>query len=104
MSRLDDWACLHPEGKLPKLGTEGETYRQHQLTLQLPKQDLSLKHCQHVSGQRDRASYQDFVCARNDIAMDTGHVTTVTSHHCNEGTATMYLAWRFVGSYLSTAS
>ena len=45
MSRLDEWASLFPLNKLPKLGTEGENYRLKQLVLQLPKQDLAIKHC-----------------------------------------------------------
>jgi len=81
MSRLDEWASLFPLNKLPKLGTEGENYRLKQLVLQLPKQDLAIKHCRHVSGPRDKNSYQDFVSARNEIALDSGHVVVVRASH-----------------------
>ena len=64
-----------PQNKAPKLGSEGETYRQLQLTHQLPKQDLSLKYCSHIA-PKDKSSYQDFICARNDIALDIGHTIT----------------------------
>ena len=66
-----------PQNKAPKLGSEGETYRQLQLAHQLPKQDLSLKYCSHIAS-KDKSSFQDFICARNDIALDIGH--TITYH------------------------
>ena len=64
-----------PQNKVPKIGSEGETYRQLQLAHQLPKQDLSLKYCSHIA-PKDKSSYQDFICARNDIALDIGHIIT----------------------------
>ena len=63
---------LLPAEKVPKLNTDGEKYRDQQLVYQLPKQDLSLKYCHHVEAPH-RTSFQDFVCARNDIALDVGH-------------------------------
>lgn len=68
--------ALVPEDKAPRLGSPGENYRLRQLTHQLPRQDLSLKFCQHV-GQRDRGSFQDFICARNEIALDIGHAIVI---------------------------
>ena len=35
----------------------------------------------HVSGPRDKNSYQDFVSARNEIALDSGHVVVVRAYH-----------------------
>jgi prickle len=67
---------LLPEPKIPKLGTPGTDHREAQLAQQLPKQDLSLKQCQHISS-RDQTSYQDFICARNDIALDIGHAIVI---------------------------
>ena len=64
-----------PQNKTPKLGSEGENYRQLQLAHQLPKQDLSLKYCAHIA-PKDKSSFQDFICARNDIALDIGHSVT----------------------------
>lgn len=60
-----------PQEKVPKVGTSGERYRERQITYQLPKQDLSLDYCKHVEPQH-RASYEDFVAARNEIALDIG--------------------------------
>ena len=61
-----------PTEKVPKLETDGEKYRELQLVYQLPKQDLSLKYCHHVESSQ-QASFQEFVTARNDIALDVGH-------------------------------
>lgn len=60
-----------PEEKVPKIGSNGERYRDTQLAYQLPKQDLSLSYCKHVESQ-NQASYEDFVSARNEIALDIG--------------------------------
>ena len=63
---------------MPKLDKpDGVAYREAQLLQQLPKQDLSLKSTHHIS-QRDQSSYQDFICARNDIALDVGHAVVIT--------------------------
>jgi hypothetical protein len=40
---------------------------------QLPRQDLALAYCRYVEPQ-NHASYQDFVAARNDIALDIAYV------------------------------
>lgn len=60
-----------PEDKVPKIGSTGERHRDKQLAYQLPKQDLSLGYCKHVEPQ-NQASYEDFVAARNEIALDIG--------------------------------
>jgi hypothetical protein len=62
-----------PSTKIPKLGTAGERYRDKQLMVQLPKQDLALAYCKHVEAQH-HASYEDFINARNEIALDIGYV------------------------------
>lgn len=63
-----------PEDKVPKIGSTGERHRDKQLAFQLPKQDLSLGYCKHVEPQH-HASYEDFVAARNEIALDIGTAT-----------------------------
>ena len=77
-SRIDEWMQTLPTNKIPKLNhtdeeeegvnknSIGVAYREAQLLQQLPKQDLSLKATHHIS-QKDQSSYQDFICARNDI-------------------------------------
>jgi hypothetical protein len=59
--------------------------------LQLPKQDLALAYCKHVETQH-HPSYEDFINARNEIALDIGYVkdnnnssvssTVHTRRHC----------------------
>lgn len=62
-----------PQEKIPKIGSSGERYRDKQLAYQLPKQDLAMAYCKHVESQH-RSSYEDFVSARNEIALDIGYV------------------------------
>lgn len=70
--RAHDWMRQIPSEKVPKLETDGEKYRELQLVYQLPKQDMSIKYCHHVdNGQM--TSFQEFVNARNEIALDVGH-------------------------------
>ena len=73
---------LLPAEKVPKLNTDGEKYRDQQLVYQLPKQDLSLKYCHHVEAPH-HTSFQDFVCARNDIALDVGHAVDGVTERSN---------------------
>lgn len=60
-----------PVEKVPKLSSKGEHYRNKMLMLQLPKQDLALSYCKYVD-KENVASYEDFVAARNEIALDIG--------------------------------
>jgi len=68
-----------PSNKVPKLGTSGEKYRDKQVVVQLPKQDLALTYCKHVE-QRHHQSYEDFINARNEIALDIGYARECTYH------------------------
>lgn len=47
-------------------------WRTRALASQLPKQDLSLAHCRHID-ENHRKQYEDFVAARNEIALDIGN-------------------------------
>lgn len=62
-----------PSSKVPRLGSSGEKYRDKQLILQLPKQDLALAYCKHVENSQ-QSCYEDFINARNEIALDIGYV------------------------------
>lgn len=68
-----------PSNKVPKLGAAGEKYRDKQVVVQLPKQDLALTYCKHVD-QRHHQSYEDFINARNEIALDIGYARECTYH------------------------
>lgn len=65
-----------PSFKVPRLGSSGEKYRDKQLMIQLPKQDLALAYCKHVDNIH-QSCYEDFINARNEIALDVGYVKDV---------------------------
>lgn len=72
---------------MPKIGSTGEKYRDKQLVYQLPRQDLTINYCKFVETEH-RASYDDFVAARNEIALDVGFVRdspgTIKCPTCND--------------------
>lgn len=72
-AKIQRYFDVIPPEKVPKIGTQGERFRDKQLVYQLPKQDLALDYCKHVEEQ-NRGSYEDFVAARNEIALDIGYV------------------------------
>lgn len=59
--------------KVPKTGSLGEKYRDKQLILQLPKQDLALPYCKFLEKEHHKA-FEDFVNTRNECALDIGFV------------------------------
>ena len=65
-----------PEMSVPRLGTAGERHRDRQLATQLPKQDLARAYCRHLDPQHS-VSADDFMAARNEIALDIGSVQEV---------------------------
>ncbi|KAI5644002.1 PET domain-containing protein [Phthorimaea operculella] len=52
-------------------------WRTRALANQLPKQDLSLAHCRHLD-EEHKKQFEDFVAARNEIALDIG---VASQHH-----------------------
>ncbi|XP_032786784.2 uncharacterized protein LOC116924354 [Daphnia magna] len=71
--QIDGFMTCWPKDKVPKRNSQGDRWREHQLAFQLPRQDLALAYCRYVEPQ-NHASYQDFVAARNDIALDIAYV------------------------------
>jgi prickle len=74
---------------VPKCGSTGEKYREKQLSNQLPRQDLTINYCKHVDTE-NRATYDDFIAVRNELALDVGYVkdsqaSSSTCQTCNEG-------------------
>ncbi|XP_023341603.1 protein espinas [Eurytemora carolleeae] len=72
-SRIEEYMKQLPIKKVPRIGTDGEKYRERQLSLQLPKVDISSKYCSYLDPV-NQISYEGFISARNDIALDVGHV------------------------------
>lgn len=60
--------------KIPKIRSDGEKYRDMQLIVQLPKQDLSDQHCRHLKGQAQKQGFDDFCKMRDAEAMDIGYI------------------------------
>jgi hypothetical protein len=77
--QIEEYFQQLPPSKVPRLGSPGEKYRDKQLMLQLPKQDLALAYCKHVETQH-HPSYEDFINARNEIALDIGYVKDSPSY------------------------
>ncbi|KAM8709115.1 hypothetical protein ACLKA7_016000 [Drosophila subpalustris] len=81
-SRVNRYFDQLPEEKVPRLGSEGARLREQQISYQLPKQDLSLEHCKHLEVQHE-ASFEDFVTARNEIALDIAYIKDAPyDEHC----------------------
>ncbi|XP_034941042.1 four and a half LIM domains protein 3 isoform X5 [Chelonus insularis] len=81
--KVEEYFSMLPEISVPRLGTPGERHRDRQLATQLPKQDLARAYCRHLDS-RHYASADDFMAARNEIALDIGSVQEVLErgHEC----------------------
>lgn len=73
---MEEYFSLLPEIAVPRLGTPGERHRDRQLAIQLPKQDLARAYCRHLD-PKHASSADDFMAARNEIALDIGSVQEV---------------------------
>ncbi|XP_016999767.1 prickle planar cell polarity protein 3 isoform X4 [Drosophila takahashii] len=81
-SRINRYFEQLPDDVVPRLGSEGACSRERQISYQLPKQDLSLEHCKHLEVQHE-ASFEDFVTARNEIALDIAYIKDAPyDEHC----------------------
>ncbi|XP_076247721.1 four and a half LIM domains protein limpet isoform X5 [Calliopsis andreniformis] len=74
--KIEEYFSMLPEISVPRLGTPGERYRDRQLAIQLPKQDLARAYCRHLN-PKHASSADDFMAARNEIALDIGNVQEV---------------------------
>ncbi|KAJ8669112.1 hypothetical protein QAD02_000371 [Eretmocerus hayati] len=76
LHKVEEYFSMLPDVSVPRLGTAGERYRDRQLATQLPKQDLARAYCRHLDPQHS-VSADDFMAARNEIALDIGSVQEV---------------------------
>ncbi len=60
--------------KIPKIGTSGEKYRDMQLIIQLPKQDLSEEFAKNLKAPSQKKAFNDFRNMRDTLAMDIAYV------------------------------
>ena len=63
--------------KIPKIGSSGEKYRDIQMVIQLPKQDLAQDYCRHLAGADQCKAFDEFRHVRDATAMDVGCVKEV---------------------------
>ncbi|XP_020280380.1 uncharacterized protein LOC109853064 isoform X1 [Pseudomyrmex gracilis] len=75
--KVEEYFTMLPEISVPRLGTPGERHRDRQLAIQLPKQDLARAYCRHLN-PKDASSADDFMAARNEIALDIGSVQEIS--------------------------
>ncbi|XP_015191095.1 PREDICTED: prickle-like protein 3 isoform X4 [Polistes dominula] len=74
--KVDEYFSTLPEISVPRLGTPGERHRDRQLAFQLPKQDLARAYCRYLD-LKHASSADDFMAARNEIALDIGTVQEI---------------------------
>ena len=55
--------------KIPRINSEGEKYRDIQLVVQLPRQDLSEEYCRHLKTQQQKRAFEEYRHARDHHAM-----------------------------------
>uniref|UniRef100_A0A7E4UY03 Four and a half LIM domains protein 2 n=1 Tax=Panagrellus redivivus TaxID=6233 RepID=A0A7E4UY03_PANRE len=72
--KVEEFFSQYPNHVIPRLNSLGEKYREKQLMIQLPRQDLSIAYCKHLRTPVERRIYEEFVNARNEISLDIGFV------------------------------
>uniref|UniRef100_A0A915LG43 Uncharacterized protein n=1 Tax=Meloidogyne javanica TaxID=6303 RepID=A0A915LG43_MELJA len=72
--KVEEYMSQLPNHIIPRLNSIGEKNRERQLMIQLPRQDLSIAYCKHLRTPQERRLYEEFVNARNEVALDIGHV------------------------------
>uniref|UniRef100_A0A0N5AFN9 Protein espinas n=1 Tax=Syphacia muris TaxID=451379 RepID=A0A0N5AFN9_9BILA len=72
--KVEEYMAQLPNHVVPRINSTGEKYREKQLMLQLPRQDLSVAYCKHLSNNVERKFFEEFINARNEIALDIGFV------------------------------
>ncbi|EJD75263.1 LIM-9 isoform [Loa loa] len=75
--KVEEYMAQLPNHVVPRVNSNGEKFREKQLMLQLPRQDLSAAYCKHLSNNIERKLYEEFINARNEIALDIGFVCPV---------------------------
>ena len=63
-----------PNNQIPRLHTAGQKYRDRQLILQMPRQDLSEEFCKHILDAASTECFYQFIELRDEVAFATGRV------------------------------
>ncbi|VDN58345.1 unnamed protein product [Dracunculus medinensis] len=72
--KIEEYMAQLPNNVVPRINSIGEKYREKQLMIQLPRQDLSVAYCKHLLNSVERKVFEEFINARNEIALDIGFV------------------------------
>ncbi|ETN86193.1 PET domain protein [Necator americanus] len=72
--KVEEYMAQLPNHIVPRVNSSGEKHREKQLLTQLPRQDLSVAYCRHLGNNTERKVYEEFINARNEIALDIGYV------------------------------
>ncbi|KAK6028823.1 PET domain protein [Ostertagia ostertagi] len=85
---VEEYMAQLPNHIVPRVNSSGEKYREKQLLTQLPRQDLSVAYCRHLGSNAERKVYEEFINARNEIALDIGYVAanipkSMECHKCS---------------------
>ncbi|CEF66756.1 Four and a half LIM domains protein 3 [Strongyloides ratti] len=72
--KVEEYMSQLPNHLVPRTNSAGEKHRERQLIMQLPRQDLSSAYCKHLKTPIERKVYEEFVNARNEVALDIGYV------------------------------
>lgn len=86
-AKIEEFMSKLPNHVVPRTNSVGEKYREKQLMVQLPRQDLAMSYCKHLRTAVERRIYEEFVNSRNEAALDIGYVsaslpaTTVSFDH-----------------------
>ena len=63
-----------PNNQIPRLHTAGQKYRDRQLILQMPRQDLAEELCKHILDASSTECFYQFIELRDEVAFSTGRV------------------------------
>ncbi|KAL3124423.1 hypothetical protein niasHT_007706 [Heterodera trifolii] len=74
--KIEEYMSQLPNHMIPRLNSIGEKNREKQLMIQLPRQDLSIAYCKHLKTPQERRLYDEFVNARNEVALDIGFINS----------------------------
>ncbi|XP_071957069.1 prickle planar cell polarity protein 3-B-like [Antedon mediterranea] len=73
-SKVEEFMNSLPSPIIPKLHSAGEKYRDRQLILQIPKQDLAPEYCRHLNDSVARENFYQFLDIRDETAFGLGQV------------------------------
>ncbi|XP_022082070.1 prickle-like protein 3 isoform X2 [Acanthaster planci] len=73
-AKVEDFMNSLPNNQVPRLHTAGQKYRDRQLILQMPRQDLAEEFCRHILDAASTECFYQFVELRDEVAFATGRV------------------------------